>query len=87
MIVEGSCHCRNIRFALTWDPDPVEIPARACGCTFCMKHGGLWTSNPRGALRVAVDDPELVTRYRFDRASACVGPAPAGRTPISWSPR
>ena len=37
------------RVSLTWDPDPKEIPARACDCTFCQKHGGVWTSNPRGA--------------------------------------
>jgi hypothetical protein len=27
------------RGALTWDPEPAEIPARACNCSFCIKHG------------------------------------------------
>ena len=70
MIVEGSCHCRNIWFALTWEPDPEVIPARACDCSFCVKHGGLWTSNPRGALRIRIGDPGRVSRYRFGTATA-----------------
>jgi len=70
MLIRGRCHCGNISFALTWDPDPAEIPARACGCTFCTKHGGVWTSNPDGALSVKVLDESLVTRYRFGTGTA-----------------
>ena len=65
MLIRGSCHCRNISFALTWQPDPTEIPARACTCSFCTKHGGVWTSNPSGLLKVAVEDPTLVSKYSF----------------------
>src|SRR5438876_11604814 len=54
MLVHGRCHCGNISFSLTWEPDPAEIPARACSCSFCLKHGGVWTSNPRGALEVVI---------------------------------
>ena len=25
MLIAGSCHCSNISFALTWEPDPLEI--------------------------------------------------------------
>ena len=49
MIIRGGCHCGNIRFSLSWEPDPAEIPARACICSFCTKHGGVWTSNPRAS--------------------------------------
>lgn len=70
MIVQGRCHCGNIGFSLTWDPDPAEIPARACTCSFCTKHGGVWTSNPRGALKIAVKDPALVSRYAFGTRTA-----------------
>ena len=54
MLIHGKCHCGNISFSLTWEPDPAEIPVRACTCSFCTKHGGVWTSNPRGALKVVV---------------------------------
>lgn len=70
MLIRGSCHCRNISFALTWEPDPTEIPARACTCSFCSKHGGVWTSNPNGSLKVTIADPSLVSRYSFGTRTA-----------------
>jgi hypothetical protein len=70
MLIRGRCHCGNIAFSLAWDPDPERIPARACGCTFCVKHGGLWTSNPRGRLDVAIAEPGLVSRYEFGTRTA-----------------
>jgi len=70
MLINGKCHCGNIAFVLSWEPDPAEIPARACGCGFCTKHGGVWTSNPRGALKVKVLDPARVTRYQFGTRTA-----------------
>ena len=69
-MINGRCHCGNISFSLTWDPDPTEIPARACGCTFCVKHGGVWTSNPRGSLKVAVQDAAAVSKYAFGTKTA-----------------
>jgi hypothetical protein len=70
MVVRGGCHCGNISFALTWEPEPSEIPARACDCSFCTKHGGVWTSNPTGALRVRIEDPSLLSRYSFATGTA-----------------
>ena len=70
MLIRGRCHCGNIAFSLTWDPDPSEVPARACTCTFCMKHGGLWTSNPSSALKVQVADAKSVSRYAFGTETA-----------------
>jgi hypothetical protein len=70
MLIKGSCHCGNIAFDLTWDPDPQEIPARACGCSFCVKHGGVWTSNPSGTLTVNFRDSSLVSKYSFGTKTA-----------------
>lgn len=70
MRITGSCHCGNIRFTLDWKPDPLEIPARACGCSFCVKHGGVWTSNPAGVLRVILRDAQRVSRYEFGTKTA-----------------
>ena len=70
MLISGSCHCRNISFALTWAPEPSEIPARACTCSFCTKHGGVWTSCPTGSLKVTVRDPSLVSKYAFGTKTA-----------------
>lgn len=70
MLIRGKCHCGNIGFSLTWEPDPAEIPARACGCAFCTKHGGVWTSNPGGALEFTVKNPALVSKYAFGTRTA-----------------
>lgn len=70
MLISGSCHCGNISFTLAWEPDPSEIPARACSCSFCNKHGGVWTSCPTGSLKVSVREPSLVSRYAFGTKTA-----------------
>jgi hypothetical protein len=70
MLITGSCHCRNITFSLTWLPEPTKIPARACTCSFCVKHGGVWTSVPSGALRVRIGDRSRVNRYAFGTKTA-----------------
>ncbi len=70
MLICGSCHCGNISFELRWEPEPAEIPARACTCSFCTKHGGVWTSCPTGKLTVSVADPANVSRYVFGTETA-----------------
>lgn len=70
MVITGRCHCGNIGFTLDWQPEPAEISARACGCSFCVKHGGVWTSCPTGRLRVTVRRPERVSRYTFGTGTA-----------------
>src|SRR5215471_1266517 len=37
MLIAGRCHCGNISLALDWRPEPSEIPARACTCSFGTK--------------------------------------------------
>lgn len=70
MLLAGKCHCGNISFTLDWKPDPSVIPARACGCSFCVKHGGVWTSCPTGSLKVKTEDPSSVSRYEFGTKTA-----------------
>ncbi|HSV57960.1 MAG TPA: hypothetical protein VLJ19_03600 [Variovorax sp.] len=82
MLINGRRHCGNISFKLTWSPAPKEIPARACGCPFCTKHGGVWTSCKSGSLKVTVGDPSLeqarlsrrrknwIANVEFERAGA-----------------
>ena len=70
MLIDGKCHCGNIALELEWEGDPPEIPARACGCSFCVKHGGVWTSNRSARLAVTVRDPALVSKYAFGTRTA-----------------
>src|SRR6478609_1900832 len=70
MLINGKCHCGNIALELKWERDPPEIPARACGCSFCVKHGGVWTSDPESRLTVAIGDASLVSKYAFGSRTA-----------------
>ena len=68
--IDGSCHCGNIRYTLRWPGSAIEIPVRECGCTFCQKHSGAWTSNRDSALRATIRNRSLVTEYQFGTATA-----------------
>lgn len=70
MLILGSCHCENITFKLIWQPEPTEIPARACTCSFCRKHGGVWTACHAGSLKVTIKDAQRVSTYRFGTETA-----------------
>ena len=70
MLIIGKCHCGNIAFTLDWPDDQSVIPARACNCSFCIKHGGVWTSNPRAKLSVELQRPDLVSKYAFGTETA-----------------
>ena len=68
--IDGSCHCGNVRFELRWPASEAVIPIRQCGCDFCSKHGGAWTSHPESELAIQVSDPSVVSRYRFGTKTA-----------------
>lgn len=68
--IDGTCHCGNIRFVLRWPESEADIPVRTCGCTFCQKHGGAWTSHRRAELTISIVDQSLVSKYRFGTKTA-----------------
>ncbi len=70
MRIDGKCHCGNIAFRLNWPGEATSIAARACGCGFCIKHGGVWTSNPAAASRVSVSGRAAVSEYEFGTKTA-----------------
>ncbi len=67
---EGSCHCGNIRTIFHWPEETESIPVRACGCSLCTKHGGVWTSNPNGHFELAINNTAQVENYRFGTKTA-----------------
>jgi hypothetical protein len=70
MLILGTCHCGNVSFTLDWQPEPTEIPARACTCSFCLKHGGVWSSCPNGSLDIQIRDSSRHSRYSFGTKTA-----------------
>ena len=70
MHVNGKCHCGIIAFTLEWPDSQPDVPARACSCSFCSKHGGVWTSSPAAKLAVVLQDATLASRYVFGTETA-----------------
>ena len=70
MRIEGKCHCGNISYVFDWTGDRSEIPVRSCGCTFCVKHGGTYTSHRDATLEAVIRDDGLVSKYRFGTGTA-----------------
>jgi hypothetical protein len=68
--IDGGCHCGNIRFAFFRPPWEGTLPARACGCSFCRKHNGAYTSHPQGRIEITIADPDRLERYRFGTRTA-----------------
>jgi hypothetical protein len=68
--INASCHCGNIRVTLDWPETGQAIPARACGCGLCTKHGAAWASHPDGRFALHIGDDSRVTRYHFGTKTA-----------------
>ena len=62
--LHGSCHCGRVSVELR-TPSALPPAARACGCSFCTRHGAAWTSDPHGELILTHQAPGDVHRYRF----------------------
>jgi hypothetical protein len=70
MKIKGACHCGNISFVLDWPEAVMPIGVRACSCSFCAKHGGVYTSHPESRLEASLGDPSQVSKYRFATRTA-----------------
>jgi hypothetical protein len=70
MRIQGKCHCGNISYEFDIPGEAKDLPVRACGCSFCVKHGGAWTSHREGKLAATVRDALLVSKYRMGTKSA-----------------
>jgi hypothetical protein len=68
--VTGACHCSNLELTFETGRRPGELTVRACGCTFCRRHGARTVSDPGGRIEFAVHDPSQLSRYRFGLGTA-----------------
>ncbi len=66
----GQCHCGNMHIRYQSPVALKEIIGRACGCSYCIRHGAVYTSHPDGVLTCEIADPELVSHYRFGTETA-----------------
>ncbi len=69
-VYRGACHCGAIGYAYETAVAPSVWPVRACQCSFCLKHHGVYTSDPQGSVRFAHREPQQLSRYRFGHKTA-----------------
>lgn len=67
--LRGSCHCGELRVELSTRLDPATLIPRACDCSFCLKHGAAYVSDPAGRLELMVH-PDGLRRYRQGSGTA-----------------
>jgi hypothetical protein len=70
MRIEGKCHCGNISYQFDIPGEAKDLAVRACSCSFCVKHGGAWTSHREGKLAAVVREPTKLSIYRFGTRTA-----------------
>ena len=70
MEIKGQCHCGALRYKLLWPIQSSKIPARACQCSYCLRFGGNWTSQPDARLEFTALEPTALGRYRFGSQTA-----------------
>lgn len=66
----GTCHCEALGFRFDSDTPPELWSLRACQCSFCIRHGAIYTSDPSGKLRFVHKDTTQVQRYLFGHRTA-----------------
>jgi hypothetical protein len=66
----GQCHCGAVGFDYRTAGPAAQWPVRACQCSFCLKHGGVYTSDPKGSVRFTQADATPLSRYRFGQQTA-----------------
>ena len=60
----GGCHCGDVEYALDW-PEGRDLPLRKCNCTFCIKHGAIYTGHAKATLAVTVRAVASLSEYHF----------------------
>jgi hypothetical protein len=66
----GNCHCRALTLTYRTTLPVEKWSVRACQCSFCLAHAALSTSDPSGDLAFAVNDRDVLRRYRFGLRTA-----------------
>lgn len=70
MKVTGGCHCGRLSYEVDLPFAGSTIPTRRCSCTFCRKHGAVYTSHPEGVLHAVVLGTSKAAGYSFATGTA-----------------
>jgi hypothetical protein len=62
--MQGQCHCGAIRAKLLTARPASELQVRSCQCSFCLRHGAMTVSDPKGLATFSIVPAALLT-YQF----------------------
>lgn len=65
---QGRCHCGAVAVTLKTEKEPRRWPLRRCTCSFCVRFGGIYTSDPAGEIALQTDI--RLRRYQFGQRTA-----------------
>ncbi len=60
----GGCHCGNLQLSFETALPLQDFRPRACDCSFCLKHGASYISDPAGHLSIAGKARQALRLYR-----------------------
>jgi hypothetical protein len=62
--MHGSCHCGELSLSFTTAKSASDFQPRACDCSFCVKHGAAYISDPNGSLSIVHRHAGAIREYR-----------------------
>ena len=68
--IGGSCHCGSVGIVLLTSRNAADLHPRACDCSFCVKHGASYISDPQGSLRIKAQRRDVIGEYRQGSGNA-----------------
>jgi hypothetical protein len=63
-LLNGDCHCGQIKVEFSSEQPISDFSPRACQCGFCKRHEAAMISDPKGQLTLAINDSGAAI-YRF----------------------
>ncbi len=67
-VYSGRCHCGAVQVGFRTARPPEQWPLRRCTCSFCVRFGGVYTSDPAGEVLIQTQGP--LRRYQFGQKTA-----------------
>jgi hypothetical protein len=64
----GRCHCGAVEVTFRTERTPRQWPLRRCTCSFCVRFGGVYTSDPAGEIVTRTRAP--LRTYQFGQKTA-----------------
>lgn len=65
-VLQGSCHCGQIRIKFQTPTPLSELEVRACQCSFCRRHGSQNVADPHGRVEITAPAESALVRYAFN---------------------